>query len=245
MKSIDDLGIPQAKSQCNNASKRTYHCPFSYSSLSMPTLMKKLLSMFLVCLFPFALFAAVEKPESEEKKGTGFPSRGEMLKKFDTDQDGKLNEEERANLRKEMSGGKGPLPMMLAKKFDKDGDGELSEEERAAFRKQMVANGRKLPPHLMQRFDTDGDGMLSDEERAGAKQAWEDRKKEMIKKFDADGNGELSLEERREAIKQSRLNRESLDKKPSKEAGTVEGEVEQKEKKPGKGAKKKGKKKDS
>ena len=91
----------------------------------------------------------------------------------------------------------------------------------------------------------DGDGTLSDEERAGAKQAWEDRKKEMIKKFDADGNGELSVEERREAIKQSRLNRESLGKEPSKESGTGEGEVEQKEKKPGKGAKKKGKKKES
>ena len=204
--------------------------------------MKKLLSMFLVCLFPIALFAAVEKQESEEKKGPGFPSRGEILKKFDTDQDGKLNEEERANLRKEMSGGKRPLPMLLAKKFDKDGDGKLSEDERAAFRKEMASKGRKLPPHLMQRFDTDGDGTLSEEERAGAKQAWEDRKKEMIKKFDADGNGELSVEERREKqLSSPDLIGNPAVKKPSKEAGTVEGEVEQKEKKPGKGAKKKAK----
>ena len=171
----------------------------------MPTLMKKLLSMFLVCLFPFALFAAVEKPESEEKKGLGFPSRGEMLKKFDTDGDGKLNEEERKKVRDEMVSRRSGLPPLLAKKFDKDGNGKLSEDERAAFRKEMASKGRKLPPHLMQRFDTDGDGTLSDEERAGAKQAWEDRKKEMIEKFDADGNGELSVEERREAIKQAKF----------------------------------------
>ena len=213
----------------------------------MPTLMKKILSLFLVCLFPFALFAAVEKPEGEKKKGPGFPSRGEMLKKFDLDQDGKLNEEERANLRKEMSGGKGPLPMLLAKKFDKDGDGELSEEERAAFRKQMVENGRKLPPHLMQRFDTDGDGTLSDEERAGAKQAWEDRKQEMIKKFDANGDGKLSVEERREAIKQAKFGEKKSpptqgEGKPSKSK-----KVEKGLKKGGKGEgkKPKEKKKDS
>ena len=93
----------------------------------------------------------------------------------------------------------------------------------------------------MQRFDKDGDGTLSEEERAAAKQEWENRKSTMLEKFDADGDGTLNVEERREAIKQARLNRESLDKKPSKEAGTNEGEVEQKEKKPGKGAKKKGK----
>jgi Ca2+-binding EF-hand superfamily protein len=206
----------------------------------MLTLMKKLLSMFLVCLFPFALFAAVEKPESEEKKGTGFPSRGEILKKFDTDQDGKLNEEERANLRKEMSRAKGALPMLLAKKFDKDGDGQLSEDERAAFRKQMVVNGRKLPPHLMQRFDTDGDGTLSDEERAGAKQAWEDRKKEMIKKFDADGNGELSVEERREAIKQAKFGKNSRSEEKKNPLGPKEGKVSN-SKKAEKGLKKEGK----
>ena len=213
----------------------------------MPTLMKKILSLFLVCLFPFALFAAVEKPEGEKKKGPGFPSRGEMLKKFDTDQDGKLNEEERANLRKEMSGGKGPLPMLLAKKFDKDGDGELSEEERAAFRKQMVENGRKLPPHLMQRFDTDGDGTLSDEERAGAKQAWEDRKQEMIKKFDADGNGKLSVEERREAIKQAKFGDKTEDSQKeelSAPAGKKADKAPKKETK-GQGKKSKEKKKDS
>ena len=203
--------------------------------------MKKLLSMFLVFLFPFALFAAVEKPESEEKKGPGFPSRGEMLKKFDKDQDGKLNEEERANLRKEMSGGKGPLPMLLAQKFDKDGDGELSEEERAAFRKQMVANGRKLPPHLMQRFDTDGDGTLSDEERAGAKQAWEDRKKEMIEKFDADGNGELSVEERREAIKQAKFGGNAKGEEKKNPPPAKEGKASN-SKKADKGFKKEGKK---
>ena len=205
--------------------------------------MKKILSLFLVCLFPFALFAAVEKPEGEKKKGSGFPSRGEMLKKFNQDQDGKLNEEERANLRKEMSGGKGALPMLLAKKFDQDGDGKLSDEERAAFRKQMVANGRKLPPHLMQRFDTDGDGTLSDEERAGAKQAWEDRKQELLKKFDADGDGKLSVEERREAIKQAKFGEKKSFPTQKEGEPSKPKKVEKDSIKEGKGQEKKPKKK--
>ena len=213
----------------------------------MPTPMNKSLCLFLLCLLPFALFAAVEKPEGKTKNNSQFPSRGEILQKFDTDKDGKLNEEERTNLRKEMSGRKGPLPMVLAKKFDQDGDGKLSDEERAAFRKQMVENGRKLPPHLMQRFDTDGDGTLSDEERAGAKQAWEDRKQEMIKKFDADGNGKLSVEERREAIKQAKFGEKTEDSQKEElpaPAGKKADKAPKKETK-GQGKKSKEKKKDS
>ena len=202
----------------------------------------------LIVLLPICLFAncLLGNPTTEvQKKKPVFPSKEEILKKFDTDGDGKLNEEERKKVRDEMVSRRSGLPPLLAKKFDKDGDGKLSEDERAAFRKEMASKGRKLPPHLMQRFDKDGDGTLSEEERAAAKQEWENRKSTMLEKFDADGDGTLNVEERREAIKQARLNRESLDKKPSKEAGTEEGEVEQKEKKPGKGAKRKGKKKES
>ena len=213
----------------------------------MPTPMNKSLCLFLLCLLPFALFAAVEKPDGKTKNNSQFPSRGEILQKFDTDKDGKLNEEERTNLRKEMSGRKGPLPMVLAKKFDQDGDGKLSDEERAAFRKQMVANGRKLPPHLMQRFDTDGDGTLSDEERAGAKQAWEDRKQEMIKKFDADGDGKLSVEERREAIKQAKFgeNKSPPTQKEGKPSKPKKAEKDSPKGNKGEGKKPKEKKKDS
>ena len=165
----------------------------------------KSLSLVMMHLFlSFALFAApAEKPKKVENKRS-FPSRGEVMKKFDANKDGKLSEEERKNLRNEMSGLRAGVPPLLAKKFDKDGDGKLSEVERSEFRKDLASKGRRLPPHLMQRFDTNGDGELSDEERSGARQAWEDRKQEMLKKFDADGDGKLNVEERRQAIKQAK-----------------------------------------
>ena len=178
------------------------------------------LALAIVYLFlSFALFAApAEKPKKVENKRS-FPSRGEVMKKFDANKDGKLSEEERKNLRNEMSGLRAGVPPLLAKKFDKDGDGKLSEVERSEFRKDLASKGRRLPPHLMQRFDTNGDGELSDEERSGARQAWEDRKQEMLKKFDADGDGKLNVEERREAIKQAKVNVG----KEAKEVNSVEG----------------------
>ena len=180
----------------------------------------KPLSLAIVYLFlSFALFAApAEKPKKAESK-TNFPSRGEIMKKFDTNKDGKLSEEERKNLRNEMNGARTGIPPLLAKKFDIDGDGKLSEEERAEFRKDLASKGRRLPPHLMERFDTNGDGELSDEERSGARQAWEDRKQEMLKKFDADGDGTLNVEERREAIKQAKVNPRIETKKTNLQEG--------------------------
>ena len=209
----------------------------------MPKYLMKPLSLAIVYLFlSFALLAApAEKPKMAENK-TNFPSRGEIMKKFDTNKDGKLSEEERKNLRNEMSGARTGIPPLLAKKFDKDGDGKLSDEERAEFRKDLASKGRRLPPHLMERFDTNGDGELSDEERSGARQAWEDRKQEMLKKFDADGDGKLNVEERREAIKQAKVNPGKEAKKTNLEEGNKQ---DSKGKKKSGNKKPKGKKKDS
>ena len=111
--------------------------------------------LVLVPIFFFANFLLGNSPSDVQAKKSNFPGKDEILKKFDTDGDGKLNEEERKKVRDEMVSRRSGLPPLLAKKFDKDGDGKLSEDERAAFRKEMASKGRKLPPHLMQRFDKD------------------------------------------------------------------------------------------
>jgi Ca2+-binding EF-hand superfamily protein len=103
------------------------------------------------------------KPQRPERK---MPP--EMLKKFDKDGDGKLNEEERAAAkaaREEMM--KAHKAEML-KKFDKDGDGKLSAEEEAAMKEER----KKM---MMERFDKDKDGVLSDEEKAEMRKAMMDR----------------------------------------------------------------------
>ena len=100
----------------------------------------------------------------------------------------------------------------------------------------------------MQRFDKNGDGVLSEEERSDARKAWEDRKKSMLEKFDTDGDGTLNVKERREAIKQARLDREAnikaelIPKDSGGEKTPKSGNSERS--KPGKGAKKKDKKKE-
>ena len=66
-----------------------------------------------------------------------------MLKQFDKDGDGQLNETERAAMLAAMAGRSGgPRGPRLSqeeilKRFDKDGDGQLNETERAAMRAAM------------------------------------------------------------------------------------------------------------
>jgi HlyD family secretion protein len=79
-------------------------------------------------------------------------SREEMLKEFDKDGDGKLNETEREAMRVAMAtrfaspgdgrgGGQRVSPEEMLKRFDKNGDGELDDQERAAMR-EALGRGR-------------------------------------------------------------------------------------------------------
>ena len=88
------------------------------------------------------------------------------MKKFDKDGDGKLNEEEKAELRKKMAerGAGRKVPPFIMEKFDKDGDGKLSEDERAEARKAMEARRAEM----IEKFDKDGDGKLNEDERKAA-----------------------------------------------------------------------------
>ncbi len=118
------------------------------------------LSMMLSCL----CFAA--KPEKEKKTGGPAgdrPNKEEILKKFDKDGDGKLNEEEKAQARKTMTANRRVPPFVL-EKFDKDGDGELNDEEKAEARKAMEERRKEM----IGKFDKDGDGKLNEEERKAA-----------------------------------------------------------------------------
>ncbi|MFO1041795.1 MAG: EF-hand domain-containing protein [Planctomycetaceae bacterium] len=76
-------------------------------------------------------------------EGNG-PGREAILKRFDKNGDGQLDETERAAARKAMEergggagpgNGNGPGREEILKRFDKDGDGKLNEEERAAAMK--------------------------------------------------------------------------------------------------------------
>ena len=122
----------------------------------------------------------------------------ENLEKYDADKDGKLNDEERKKMESEnpRRGFFQPDTETL-KKFDKDGDGKLSEEERTAWREAREKE-------TLAKYDADKDGKLNDEERK--KMESENPRRggggfpppdaETLKKFDKDGDGKLSDEER-------------------------------------------------
>ena len=89
-------------------------------------------------------------------------NQAELLQRYDTNGDGKLDEDELAAAHETMlkSGGgagerAGKVRALLLKRFDQNGDGRLDETERATMRSYFLA-----------RFDKDGDGRLDDTERA-------------------------------------------------------------------------------
>ncbi|MDD2599603.1 MAG: EF-hand domain-containing protein [Kiritimatiellae bacterium] len=174
-------------------------------------------------LFALVALASVtlaqEKKEFPARERKAPPNREEMrermmLRRFDKDGDGKLNEEEKAAMENEKK--------ELMAKFDKDGDGVLNAEERkammeerrkamgdregedkregAGMREGAAGQGLRQRPEfapearekMLKKFDKDGDGKLSDEER----KAMMDERKAMMEKFDADGDGKLNEEER-------------------------------------------------
>lgn len=112
----------------------------------------------LIAVTPTLAFAEGDHADKKNAchKPCGKERREAILKKFDTDGDGKLNETERASLQEERKQKKAER----IAKYDTDGDGKLSKEERKAAMDAFRAE-----------YDTDGDGKLSKEERKAAHEA--------------------------------------------------------------------------
>jgi len=138
-----------------------------------------------------AVPAVANQPEKEK-----VPSRlkAAMLKRYDANANGKVDEDESDKFladRKQRAGANAPgnagnagnagpaaeaLRQRVLKQFDKDGDGKLNAEERAAAEKARAERGREKGDGdrgaMLKQLDKDGDGKLSEEERqAGREQA--------------------------------------------------------------------------
>ncbi|MCC5021444.1 MAG: hypothetical protein J6386_00880 [Candidatus Synoicihabitans palmerolidicus] len=100
----------------------------------------------------------------------------EVLQRFDTNNDGKLDKTERQAMRASMDEGRagkpgrgGEMRGRMGERFDADGDGKLSETERAAAETTMRAEIAQRP-RAMERVDTDKDGQISNAEWAVARE---------------------------------------------------------------------------
>jgi len=96
------------------------------------------------------------KPRNER---TERPISAALIKEFDKDGDGKLSDQERAEMRRVLRERREARQKELLRRFDADGDGKLSDEERKTaletIRKEMLA-----------KYDANGNGRLDPEERA-------------------------------------------------------------------------------
>ncbi|MBC8039603.1 MAG: EF-hand domain-containing protein [Opitutaceae bacterium] len=121
----------------------------------------------------FVLPAAAEtEPVSEHDAA--------IIKRYDTNKDGKLDEGEIAAVKEQMlmvdQEKRGEKIEKLKerqaewlKEFDQDGDGKLNEAEKKTMETTLRARMAKNP-HMMKRLDTDGDGKLSDLEWGTARE---------------------------------------------------------------------------
>jgi Ca2+-binding EF-hand superfamily protein len=80
------------------------------------------------------------------------PEAREMLKKFDKDGDGKLNEEERMAAKEVYKAREEAFKKEMLEKFDKDGNGELSEEEREAAKKERMSKHEEHKKEMFKKF---------------------------------------------------------------------------------------------
>lgn len=190
--------------------------------------MKKTVLIIAAAISAMPVFAQSEDPGRGGEKaaaaapdiaGLDLQTRIQLMKQFDRDGDGRLNEEERAEAMKALREKTADLAEMRRKfareiiaKFDKDGDGKLDEnelmefmeEQRRAFEAGRQRRGPRReftpPKEILAKFDKDGDGKLSREERRAMFEEARKKREELFKKYDIDGDGKLSDAEKTKLI---------------------------------------------
>lgn len=123
------------------------------------------------------------------------PNRADVIKQFDRNGDGVLDDTERQAAREVLNArsprrtagqtnASSPSATELMRRFDQNGDGKIDDAERAAAREaanrnRPAAAATALPPidrqAMVKEFDKDGDGKLSDSERTAVTQAMRER----------------------------------------------------------------------
>ncbi len=142
---------------------------------------------------PFALKAiafeqdgepAAKKSSIDEDKKSNVVSIAQLLRRFDKNDDGKLDEEERTTARQAILAINTPAKAMqmrsaavsnredFLKKYDVNGDGKLDAQERAAAKQALAVNidgAQDDRDRLLNQFDKNANGKLEANERSALK----------------------------------------------------------------------------
>lgn len=146
-------------------------------------------------------------------RGCGFSEIVEhVVARYDADQSGDLDAEEKAALVAEFGDPEAGVPgehpnhgqptraAVLLQAYDSDGSGTLDGAEIEALQADIQARCEERRSKLVEEFDTNGDGTLDDAEWEAARVALRERIREhrlgRIAEFDVDGDGVLDAEER-------------------------------------------------
>lgn len=136
--------------------------------------MKTKITCIALALAGIVAASAQEGNPDAPRRGQGGPGGRQVppavLKEFDKDGDGKLNDEEAKAARAAMQAKREEAQKKMLAEFDADKDGKLNEEERKAMRTAMEAKRKAL----VEKYDADKDGKLSPEEIKAAREAGEE-----------------------------------------------------------------------
>ncbi len=132
--------------------------------------------LFLAPVFLAATQFVTLASAAEPASGTDAARDAEIIKRYDTNKDGRLDEAEIAAVKEQtlMAGQEKREERRdrvqervegWIKEFDKNGDGKLDDAEKLVMETTLRARMEKNP-RMMKRLDTDGDGKLSDAEWA-------------------------------------------------------------------------------
>jgi hypothetical protein len=117
-----------------------------------------------------AVQAQEPAPEGQRERRPNRQMPPEVLKEFDKDGDGKLNEEEAKAAREARQAKAEEARKKMLEKYDTDKDGKLSDEERKTMRTELEAKRKAL----LEKYDANKNNRLDPEEIKAAKDAGEE-----------------------------------------------------------------------
>jgi len=148
-------------------------------------------------------FSGMSEAQRQEMAAIMESQRRAMMERYDVNHDGQLDEQERADMRRDMRRSD-PMSAFMdrfkLKQFDADGDGQLDADEQAQFdqfNSSLRDMGRQWGRTLMSAAD---DPQATDAQRQAFRAATMVEGMKMMRKFNAvmdiDGDGQVSIEER-------------------------------------------------
>jgi hypothetical protein len=118
-----------------------------------------------------------------------------LLRLYDSNSDGTLDDSELANLKADIEARCEARFAKLVAEFDTNGDGTLDASEWAAVDAALHARFEQHHQDRAKQLDTNGDGEISQDEIAAARAEAQQHRDGAEHAFDLDGDGELGSEE--------------------------------------------------